>query len=100
MRELEDLADENVVLREDQLDDIAVVGLAARLPGAKDLREFWTNLCDGVEAIRFFSDAELLHFGANPEVLKQPNCVKAKAIIENVDMFDAPFFGFTPREAS
>ena len=96
MSELEDLADENVALRED---DIAVVGLAGRLPGAKDLNEFWRNLCDGVEAIRFFSDEELLQFGANPEFLKQPNCVKAKAIIENVDMFDAAFFGFTPREA-
>ncbi|HKU73634.1 MAG TPA: MupA/Atu3671 family FMN-dependent luciferase-like monooxygenase [Pyrinomonadaceae bacterium] len=91
MRELEDLT-----IRED---DIAVVGLAGRLPGAKDLHEFWRNLCDGVEAIRFFSDEELLQFGANPETLKQPNCVKAKAIIENVDMFDAAFFGFTAREA-
>ena len=91
MRELEDLT-----IRED---DIAVVGLAGRLPGAKDLHEFWRNLCDGVEAIRFFSDEELLKFGANPETLKQPNCVKAKAIIENVDMFDAAFFGFTAREA-
>ena len=91
MRELEDFT-----IRED---DIAVVGLAGRLPGARDLHEFWRNLCDGVEAIRFFSDDELLHFGANPETLKQPNCVKAKGIIEDIDMFDASFFGFTPREA-
>ena len=96
MRELEDVHEENVELRED---DIAVVGIAARLPGAKDLHEFWRNLCDGVESVRFFTDAELLHFGADPDFLKQPNCVKAKAIIENVDMFDAAFFGFTPREA-
>ena len=40
MRELEDLNDERVALRED---DIAVIGLAGRLPGAKDLREFWRN---------------------------------------------------------
>src|ERR1043165_2732512 len=96
MRELEDVHEENFELRED---DIAVVGIAGRLPGAKDLHEFWRNLCDGVESVRFFTDAELLHFGPDPEFLKQPNCVKAKAIIENVDMFDAAFFGFTPREA-
>ncbi|HET6976585.1 MAG TPA: MupA/Atu3671 family FMN-dependent luciferase-like monooxygenase [Pyrinomonadaceae bacterium] len=93
---MENITDDRFELRED---DIAVVGLAGRLPGAKDLREFWRNLCDGVEAIRFFSDEELLQFGANAETLKHPNCVKAKAIIENVDMFDAAFFGFTPREA-
>jgi acyl transferase domain-containing protein len=80
-------------------DDIAVVGLAGRLPGATDLREFWRNLCDGVEAIRFFTDEELLQFGASADYLKLPNCVKAKGIIENVDMFDAAFFRFTPREA-
>ena len=37
--------------------------------------------------------------GARAESLKQPNCVKAKGVIDNVDMFDAAFFGFTPREA-
>lgn len=90
MRELEDLTRE---------DDIAVVGLAGRLPGARDLHEFWRNLSDGVEAIRFFSDEELLRSGFSADYLKQPNCVKAKATIEGVDMFDAAFFGFTAREA-
>jgi natural product biosynthesis luciferase-like monooxygenase protein/amino acid adenylation domain-containing protein len=87
---------EDIELRED---DIAVVGLAGRLPAAKDVREFWRNLCDGVEAIRFFSDDELLRSGFSADFLKQPNCVKAKAVLEDVDMFDAAFFGFTAREA-
>src|ERR1700752_5004198 len=89
MPELEDIRE----------DDIAVVGLAGRLPAASDLHEVWRNLCDGVEAIRFFSDEELLRSGFSANYLKQPNCVKAKAILENVDMFDAAFFGFTAREA-
>jgi natural product biosynthesis luciferase-like monooxygenase protein/amino acid adenylation domain-containing protein len=99
MRRLENVPEENTTLAEDQLDAIAVVGLAGRLPGARDLREFWSNLCNGVESVRFFSDEELLEAGVSSEVLNLPNCVKAKAILDDVDKFDAAFFGFTPREA-
>ena len=31
---------------------IAIVGMAGRFPGARNLREFWKNLHDGVESIR------------------------------------------------
>jgi iturin family lipopeptide synthetase A len=96
MRQLENLPADLV---EDHLDAIAVIGLAGRLPGARDLREFWSKLRDGVESVRFFSDEELLQSGASAEYLKLPNCVKAKAILDDVDLFDAAFFGFTPREA-
>jgi len=35
--------------------DIAVVGMAGRFPGARNLDEFWHNLVEGVESItRFF----------------------------------------------
>jgi acyl transferase domain-containing protein len=93
------LDDQENTLAEDQLDAIAIVGLAGRLPGARDLREFWNNLCNGVESVRFFSDEELVDAGVSSEVLNLPNCVKAKAILDDVDQFDAAFFGFTPREA-
>ena len=48
------------------LEGVAVVGMSVRLPGASDLDIFWTNLRDGVESIRFFSDAELLAAGVDP----------------------------------
>ena len=79
--------------------DIAIVGMGGRFPGAENVHEFWRNLCDGVESVRFFSDEELLQSGVSPELLKHPDCVKAKAILDDIDMFDAPFFGFTPRDA-
>src|SRR5262245_21312183 len=79
--------------------DIAIIGLSGRFPGANNIDEFWQNLRNGVESIRQFTDAELIDMGVSPASLRDPNFVKAGAILENVDMFDAKFFGYSPREA-
>ncbi len=79
--------------------DIAIVGMAGRFPGARDLDEFWRNLRDGVESISFFSRRELEAAGIDPDLLSQPNYVPAAGVLEDVDLFDAPFFGFNAREA-
>jgi amino acid adenylation domain-containing protein len=78
---------------------IAVVGLAGRFPGAENVEQFWRNLAGGVESIRFFSDEELLQSGIPERVLNDPNYVKARGTLEGADLFDASFFGYTPREA-
>jgi acyl transferase domain-containing protein len=80
--------------------EIAVIGMAGRFPGAKNLEQFWQNLCDGVESIKFFTDEELLAKGGDARLLDDPNYVKAEAVLDDIEMFDASFFGFTPREAS
>ena len=79
--------------------EIAIIGLACRFPGARDAGELWANLRQGVESITFLSDAELevAGFGAPPR--DQPNFVRAAACLEDADLFDAAFFGFTPAEA-
>ena len=82
-----------------QIEGIAIVGMAGRFPGANDISEYWRNLQSGVESITFFTDEELKQSGVEPARSKAPNFVKAKGAIENGDMFDAAFFGFTPREA-
>jgi phthiocerol/phenolphthiocerol synthesis type-I polyketide synthase E len=81
------------------LDAIAIVGMTGRFPQAPDLNQFWRNLREGVEAVSFFSDAELEAAGIPPSLLRNPNYVKAKAVLENVDLFDSSFFDFSPREA-
>src|SRR5262245_52251216 len=81
-------------------DAVAVIGLAGRFPGARNVEEFWANLREGVESINFFSDEELLEAGVDQSRLSDPNYVKAKGCIEDVEMFDAHFFGFTPMEAA
>ena len=80
--------------------EIAVVGIACRLPGADTPEAFWRNLRDGVESITRFNDAELLAAGVSAEQLAAPNYVKAGAILEAVDHFDAEFFGIGASEAS
>ena len=79
---------------------IAIVGMAGRFPGARNIDEFWRNLRDGVESIRSLSDAELLAAGVAPDVAERPDYVKAAAVLDDVDMFDASFFGFSPRDAA
>ncbi|MCP4155419.1 MAG: hypothetical protein GY757_47285, partial [bacterium] len=39
--------------------EIAVIGMAGRFPGARNIHEFWDNLKNGKEGITFFSTAEL-----------------------------------------
>ncbi len=83
----------------DSKDEIAIIGMAGRFPGAPNVDSFWQNLRDGVESISFFSDEELLSAGINPKLLNDPSYVKASGVLENIDLFDASFFGFSPREA-
>lgn len=78
---------------------IAIIGMACRFPGAKNVETFWQNLRNGVESITFFTDEELQDAGVNPEWLKNPNYVKASPVLENIELFDAAFFGFSPKEA-
>ncbi|RYZ41729.1 MAG: acyltransferase domain-containing protein [Myxococcaceae bacterium] len=78
---------------------IAIVGMAGRFPGAPDLDTFWRNLREGVESILPVPDAELEKLGVDPVLRKDPRHVKASAALEGMELFDAGFFGFTPREA-
>lgn len=78
---------------------IAIVGMAGRFPGADTIDEFWQNICDKKENIRFFSPDELREAGVPEDVIRQPNYVPAKGILNDVAGFDADFFNFTPREA-
>jgi acyl transferase domain-containing protein len=82
-----------------ELNGVAVIGMAGRFPGAGSIDEFWENLVNGVDSIRFYKDEELIEAGVEPGALNHPDYVKAKGEVGNVDMFDASFFGINPREA-
>src|SRR5205807_4006246 len=83
----------------DYLNEIAIIGMAGRFPGARDTEEFWQNLRDGKESVSFFSDEELVLGGIDPGLLNDDRYVRAGAPLQRAEMFDAAFFGFTPREA-
>ncbi|OYD99757.1 type I polyketide synthase, partial [Nostoc sp. 'Peltigera membranacea cyanobiont' 232] len=80
-------------------DEIAIIGMAGRFPGANEIDSFWKNLRDSVESISFFTDEELISAGVDSALLNDPNYVKASGILEDIDLFDASFFSFSPREA-
>jgi acyl transferase domain-containing protein len=79
--------------------DIAIVGMAGRFPGARNLDEFWRNLAGGVESITRLSDEEMLEAGVPESHLRNPNYVKAGPVLDKPGHFDAEFFGFSPMEA-
>ncbi len=69
-------------------DRIAIIGIAARLPGAPDLAAFWANLRDGVCSVRTFDSPV------------EPGVVPVGGVLDDVDSFDAEFFGMSPHEAA
>ena len=79
--------------------EIAVVGMAGRFPGAHGVDALWANLRAGVESIRRFTDEELIAAGVPEPLLTDPAYVPARGALAEVDLFDAAFFGLTPREA-
>jgi len=77
---------------------IAIIGMAARFPGAATVDEFWRNLADGMDCITRFEDAEL-DATIDRAVRSDPAYVPARGILREVDKFDAAFFNLSPREA-
>ncbi|WP_046731288.1 hybrid non-ribosomal peptide synthetase/type I polyketide synthase [Streptomyces humi] len=69
-------------------EQIAVVGMAGRFPGAADIDAFWENLRAGVESI-----TPLGPVGPDGEGLT------AFGLLESAAEFDAEFFGYSPRDA-
>ncbi|PTX92717.1 hybrid non-ribosomal peptide synthetase/type I polyketide synthase [Opitutus sp. ER46] len=80
---------------------VAIVGLAGRFPRARNLDEFWRNLCTGTEVISRFGNDEVewLPIEHAPD-LADPRFVKARGVLEKPEWFDAAFFGINPREAA
>src|SRR6056297_4054095 len=80
--------------------EIAIVGMAAHLPGAQNVAEYWVNLRAGRRSIRRLTEAELLAAGETPQTLRRPDYVPYAAPLAAFEMFDAEFFGFGPKEAA
>ena len=79
--------------------EIAIIGMACRVPGAQNATQFWENVRDGVESIRPYTDEELRAVGVSEKLLNHPNYVKRGASLDNMEMFDPKFFNMRPREA-
>lgn len=78
---------------------IAVIGMAARLPGANTVREFWENLVAGRQSMEPIPE-EILASGLHARLCHEPDYVAMRSSLGDFDLFDAEFFGFSPRDAS
>lgn len=74
-------------------ESIAIIAFTGRFPGAKNIEQFWENLKNGVESVSNF-DVKNFH---TDEINK--NFIGADAVLDDIDLFDAKFFDFSPREA-
>lgn len=78
--------------------DIAVVGMAVRLPEANTVARYWQNLLQGRECTRLLTQQELLAAGESEANLRHPNYVPRWAGLNDIEQFDAPFFGLSKLE--
>ena len=81
-----------------QNNDIAVIAMSGRFPGADSIEELWEVLKNGEETITFFDEGSLDPF--IPKSLKKdPMYVKARGIVRQADQFEPEFFGINPKLA-
>ncbi|MFH9096198.1 type I polyketide synthase [Streptomyces albidoflavus] len=92
--------DDPQALPQDEAPAVAVIGMAARFPGADDVDAFWDNLARGHESVRPVSDEEFLAAGGDPDDLDDPSLIRMASVIEGIDRFDSGFFGYSPAEAA
>ncbi|MCB1355917.1 MAG: amino acid adenylation domain-containing protein, partial [Maritimibacter sp.] len=78
---------------------IAIVGMAARLPGAGSLAEFWEHIRSGTNLIGRL-DRETLEDSFPPEARAGSNYIPVRPGLPDAGMFDAKFFSMYPREAA
>jgi acyl transferase domain-containing protein len=83
----------------DQIEHIAIIGMACRFPGANAIGQYWQNIRDGIESISFFADQALEAEAPGHVALSNPDFVEAAGLLEDIDLFDSLFFGFSSAEA-
>lgn len=87
---------------------VAIIGMAGRFPGAADVQALWQNVLGGKIALKKFTPEEIqasilsedkASIPYRVEELTSGNWVGAGFKMDDIDMFDASFFGYTPSEA-
>lgn len=79
--------------------EIAIVGMAGRFPGAADLDEYWSNVRAGRVTVSQFTRSELIAAGVPASQLDSPAYVPVRGVLAEPELFDSAFFGIPPREA-
>ncbi|MCG8667952.1 MAG: polyketide synthase, partial [Pseudomonadales bacterium] len=89
-------------LQQERHEPIAVIGLGCRFPGGVDSpQKLWNALLDGEDLITEMKDERWPaddFYDPDPEAIGKLY-TKCNGLVDEVDQFDADFFGITPNEA-
>ncbi|MDK1314044.1 type I polyketide synthase [Pseudoalteromonas ardens] len=85
---------------EQEFQSIAIVGMTGQFPGAKNLTEFWQNICAGKESIARLDEATLAARKVPEQRYRDPRFVNCDTSLEGMEWFDAQFFDLNAREAN
>ncbi|MCP4137096.1 MAG: SDR family NAD(P)-dependent oxidoreductase [bacterium] len=81
--------------------NIAIIGISGRFPGAKNINEFWQNLSEGISSIVEVPEKRWNieeYYDPDPQNLRKTYC-KWGGFLEDIDMFDPLFFNISGKEA-
>ena len=79
--------------------DVAIIGLAGRFPGADSPEALWRRLLAGESGVRDLGEDELRAAGVPEELRSSAEYVCRAGVLDDVESFDAEFFGNSPKEA-
>jgi acyl transferase domain-containing protein len=84
---------------EENLEGVAIIGVAGRFPKASNAHAFWELIRDGKECVSFYEPEALVAQGIPEVIAKHPAFVPAGLLLEGLENFDPGFFSMTPGEA-
>jgi len=79
--------------------DLAIIGMAGVFPGAKNVDEFWDNLCNKNCSIKELSSEYLESIGVSAEIYEDENYRAYGALIDDVEHFDYQFWNLSKKES-
>ncbi|WP_344854073.1 polyketide synthase, partial [Pedobacter jeongneungensis] len=80
--------------------EIAIIGMSCQFTGSGNYLDYWRNIETEKHLIRAFTDEDLLKRGVSADLLKNKLYVKSEGVLDDKDLFDSSFFGYTPDEAA
>ncbi|MEU7592629.1 beta-ketoacyl synthase N-terminal-like domain-containing protein [Streptomyces sp. NPDC039022] len=79
---------------------VAVIGMACRFPGAPDIEAYWENLVQGACFLTSRTPEHIRALGVPGELQTDPQYVPVSGTLDDIDQFDADYFGISPAEAA
>lgn len=82
--------------------DVAVIGISAKMPQANNVQEFWKNLVNGVDHIDLVPQSRMTDIqevlGSKKILIDESKLINC-ALLDRIDFFDYKYFNISPKEA-